>query len=139
MPNPLPIRPRRARTDLAAAAAGVTIAGERPNPTLNAGVMQWDPRAASRGDGIADQPVYASVQMQELIERGGKRDARLQQAHATADAADADLADAQRRVLRPLAPRIPRSTAKARCRSTSSTSTAHRRRAMASTSATSRT
>ncbi|WP_051362426.1 TolC family protein [Solimonas soli] len=88
----------RARTATGAAQAGVTIAGERPNPTLNAGVTQWDPRAKSRGDGIAEQPLYASVQLQQLIERGGKRDARLRQAHAAADAADADLADLQRRV-----------------------------------------
>ncbi|SEQ25709.1 outer membrane protein, cobalt-zinc-cadmium efflux system [Solimonas aquatica] len=87
-----------ARAQLAAAQAGERIAAQRPNPLLNTGITQWDPRARNRGEGLYQQPAYSSVQLQQLIERGGKRQAREQAAQAGSEAAQADLADAQRRL-----------------------------------------
>jgi cobalt-zinc-cadmium efflux system outer membrane protein len=86
-----------ARGLLSGANAGVTIAGERPNPTLNLLANQYDPRGSANVGGVSHTPIFASAQLTQTFERGNKRGARLAVAHAGVEAATADLADAQRR------------------------------------------
>lgn len=86
-----------AQGQLDAANAGVTIAGERPNPTLNLLANQYDPRRSASVGGAAHTPVFASAQVTQTFERGNKRRLRLDAAQASATAATADLADTLRR------------------------------------------
>ncbi len=86
-----------ARGLLQAAMAGVAIAGERPNPTLNLLANQYDPRGSANSGGISHTPVFVTAQITQDFERGHKRDARLAVAHAGVDATASDLADALRR------------------------------------------
>jgi outer membrane protein, heavy metal efflux system len=86
-----------AQGQLDAANAGVTLAGERPNPTLNLLANQYDPRRSANVGGASHTPVFASAQITQTFERGGKRRLRLDAAQASASAATADLADTLRR------------------------------------------
>ncbi len=86
-----------ARQALAIARAGQTIAATRPNPVLSIGGTQIRP-----GGFGAQQPgntIDEVVRIDQPIELGGKRRARMAAAAAGALAADADLDDARRQVL----------------------------------------
>lgn len=75
-----------ARKEHDAAAAGVTQAGVLPNPNLE---LAADNFGNARKRDAGDRTL--SVGLSQLIERGGKRDARLRQAEAVRESAARDL------------------------------------------------
>ena len=82
----------QARAAQAAARAGLDTAGARPNPQLTLGSTNTDPgRAGSRGfwNNWADNV----VRIDQLVERGDKRDLRLTAADRNLSASGADLAN----------------------------------------------
>lgn len=85
-----------ARDALKLAESGVTVAAERPNPTLSVSASQYDPFRTDTQMGVYHTPLFSAAHVDQLIERGGKRDARLKVARLGIGAADADLADAER-------------------------------------------
>ena len=87
---------RAAAQAVDAAAAGIAIAGERPNPNLTLGTSNINPRAGIGGGSLRDKTVDSSVRLDQLVERGGKASHRIAQAEAQWRAARADLADMRR-------------------------------------------
>jgi cobalt-zinc-cadmium efflux system outer membrane protein len=92
---------RAARAALAGAGADVQIAGQAPNPQLTVG-------AGSIGTALGNGPLWRktydqSVRVDQLIERGNKPALRRAAAQAARQAAEADLADAQRRAAQAVA------------------------------------
>ena len=87
---------RAAAQAVDAAAAGIAIAGEKPNPNLTLGTSNINPRAGIGGGPLRDKTVDSSVRLDQLLERGGKAAYRVAQAEAQWRAARADLADTVR-------------------------------------------
>ncbi|NTV09614.1 MAG: TolC family protein [Zoogloea sp.] len=87
-----------ARRNLESAAAGIDIAGARPNATLSLSGTSIDPRHGLSGS-IGEKRIDSVIDIEQPIERGGKRELRLAQADALLSAARADLADATRQQL----------------------------------------
>lgn len=80
------------------------IAGYKPNPTLQVAGEQfpvWSPTASSypryfsTNPDVGAEPTW-TAQMTKLIERGGKRESRVEQAEAQIDTAKAQILDAFR-------------------------------------------
>ncbi len=79
----------QARAAVAGARAGIDMAGARPNPTLTASVTSINP---SRNSGAAwDRPMDSVLRVDQLFERGDKRDLRLRAADRNLSATGADL------------------------------------------------
>jgi len=87
-----------------ASRAARLIAGYKPNPTVQFGAEQFPfassvpnsvPRFWSSNTEAAAQPTY-TVQFTKTIERGGKRELRVQQADANIEAAEYMVADTMR-------------------------------------------
>jgi cobalt-zinc-cadmium efflux system outer membrane protein len=87
-----------------ASKAARLIAGYKPNPTVQVGAEQFPfaspahdsvPRFFSSNSEAAAQPTY-TVQFTKTIERGGKRELRVQQADANVEAAEFQVADTLR-------------------------------------------
>jgi cobalt-zinc-cadmium efflux system outer membrane protein len=86
-----------AQTAVEQAAADTVTAGERPNATLAYSTSKINP-AGNNGPGtLWDKSFDTIVSVNQPFERGGKRQHRLDQADANADAAHADYADTLRR------------------------------------------
>jgi cobalt-zinc-cadmium efflux system outer membrane protein len=92
------------RYQLDAAKALRLIAGYKPNPTVQVGAEQFPfaspagssvPRFASTDQNAAAQPTY-TVQFTKVIERGGKREFRIEGADATVQAAEFQILDTLR-------------------------------------------
>ena len=82
----------QARAGQAAARAGIDIAGARPNPQLTLGSTSTDPgRPGSRG--FWNSWTDNVVRIDQLVERGDKRDLRLAAADRNLSASSADLAN----------------------------------------------
>lgn len=82
----------QARAGQAAARAGIDIAGARPNPQLTLGSTSTDPgRPGSRG--FWNSWTDNVVRIDQLVERGDKRDLRLAAADLNLSASGADLAN----------------------------------------------
>ena len=82
----------QARAAQAAARAGIDMAGARPNPQLTLGSTSTDPgRAGSRG--FWNSWTDNTVRVDQLFERGNKRDLRLAAADLNLSASGADLAN----------------------------------------------
>lgn len=86
---------RAARAALAGAAADVQVAGQGPNPQLTVGAGSVG-RSLGAGS-VWNKTFDHSVRVDQLIERGNKPALRQGAAQAAQQAAQADLADAQRR------------------------------------------
>jgi len=83
-----------ARRALDVAASGVIIAGARPNPTVSA---EWTSTTPSSGLGAVRNKQFDSVlHVDQLVERGGKRELRIATADALVQAARRDLAEVRR-------------------------------------------
>ena len=83
---------QQARAAQAAARAGIDMAGARPNPQLTLGSTSTDPgRAGSRG--FWNSWTDNTVRVDQLFERGNKRDLRLAAADLNLSASGADLAN----------------------------------------------
>ena len=79
----------QARAAVSGAKAGIDMAGARPNPTLTASVSSINP---SRNNGAAwDRPMDSVLRVDQLLERGDKRDLRLRAADRNLSATGADL------------------------------------------------
>lgn len=82
---------RVARRTVEAVQADVLTAGARANPTLGFGVSAINPSAGIGAGTLRDKTIDSFVRMDQLIERGGKRDLRIGTAKNLAQAAQADL------------------------------------------------
>lgn len=83
---------QQARAAQAAARAGIDMAGARPNPQLTLGSTSTDPgKAGSRG--FWNSWTDNTVRVDQLFERGNKRDLRLAAADLNLSASGADLAN----------------------------------------------
>jgi len=90
---------RLARRALEGAQANTVTAGARPNPNLSLGVSQINPQVGVGGGPYRDKTVDSSVRLDQLIERGDKRELRITQAQRSEAAASQDYADALRQQL----------------------------------------
>ena len=85
-----------AQRALEAAQAGVTIAGQAPNPTVSYSNANISPMLGVGGGRLADKRFDQFLGVSQLIERGDKRELRRGGAEAALTAAGADLADTRR-------------------------------------------
>jgi len=90
---------RLARRALEGAQANTVSAGARPNPNLSLGVSQINPQVGVGGGPYRDKTVDSSVRLDQLIERGDKRELRIAQARRSEAAASQDYADVLRQQL----------------------------------------
>ncbi|WP_284189937.1 TolC family protein, partial [Zoogloea oryzae] len=80
----------QARAAVAGARAGIDIAGARPNPIVTASVTSINPTRSGNG-GYWDRPVDNVLRVDQMIERGDKRDLRLAAAERNLAATGLDL------------------------------------------------
>jgi len=85
-----------ARRAVEAAGAGTLTAGARPNPTLSLGVEAINPTAGVGSGPLRDKTVDSSVRIDQVIERGDRRELRLAGAKSLESASAEDLSEAQR-------------------------------------------
>ncbi|MBZ0093381.1 MAG: TolC family protein [Sulfuricellaceae bacterium] len=76
--------------------AATTIAAAAPNPTLTVQSTSINPRAGIGAGGLRNKTVDNVIRVDQLIERGGKREFRKENAFSLAEAARSDLHDARR-------------------------------------------
>src|SRR3954454_11831798 len=85
-----------AQRALDVASSGVLLAGAVPNPTLSAGVSSINPSRGIGGGRLQDRQVDSVLHVDQLVERGGKRDLRIATAGAQVEAARRDLGEVRR-------------------------------------------
>ena len=85
-----------ARRAVEAAGAGTLAAGARPNPTLSLGVSAINPAQGVGGGPLRDKFIDSSVRIDQVIERGDRRELRLTTARSLESASTEDLSDARR-------------------------------------------
>ncbi|MBS1188348.1 MAG: Outer rane efflux protein [Rhodocyclaceae bacterium] len=90
---------RLARTAVAGAEADVRAAGQAPNPQVSLNTLSISPWSGYGAGGWKDKKMDTQLRLDQLIERGGKRDLRVKGAEARLDAARRDLDDAGRQQL----------------------------------------
>jgi cobalt-zinc-cadmium efflux system outer membrane protein len=84
---------RLALQSLRAAQADIQIAGQRPNPTLSTGVGQYSTTVGAGAGSLFDKQVDWLARLDQPIERGNKRDLRVQAASQSLRAAGWSAAD----------------------------------------------
>jgi len=92
-----------ARRAVEAAEASTLTAGARPNPNLGLGIGSINPQVGVGGGGLRDKIIDSSIRVDQLVERGNKRELRVSTAKKLEAASGEDLADMlrqQRLVLR---------------------------------------
>src|SRR5215470_14989210 len=87
---------RAARRAVEAAGAGTLTAGARPNPTLSLGVSSINLKEGVGSGSLSEKIVDSNVRIDQVIERGDKRELRLANARSLESASNADLSEAQR-------------------------------------------
>lgn len=92
-----------ARRNVALAGAQVTIAGARPNPTVSFNQSSFSPSAGIGAGGPHEKRLDTTARIDQLIERGGKRELRLGSAQAGQRAARLDAIEVLRSQLATLA------------------------------------
>ena len=80
------------------AKAATVIASASPNPTLTIQTFNINPRAGIGVGGPRSKTVDSTVRIDQLIERGDKRELRMENASLLQDAARNDLHDARRQL-----------------------------------------
>ncbi|MBA5637702.1 TolC family protein [Duganella sp. LX20W] len=90
---------RLATLDAASADAAVTIAGAAPNPTLTLQSFNINPNAGVGAGSLRNKTVDSAIRVDQLIERGGKRQLRVANAGSLATASAQDALDMRRQVL----------------------------------------
>lgn len=85
-----------ARAALASAQASILVANAPPNPTL--AISTSSINLAGKGGSLWRRPMDTVVAFNQLIERGGKRELRRDNAQSSAIAADEDLKDLHRQL-----------------------------------------
>jgi cobalt-zinc-cadmium efflux system outer membrane protein len=88
-----------ARAAVSGAAADVRTAGQLPNPDLSLNVLSISPGSGFGAGGLKDKKMDSQLRVDQLIERGGKRDLRIKGAEARLAAAGLDLDDTARQQL----------------------------------------
>jgi outer membrane protein, heavy metal efflux system len=88
-----------ARRAVEAAQANTLAAGAPPNPTLSLGVSAFNPAAGIGPGAYRDKTVDSAVRLDQLIERGDKRELRIANARSLESASNEDLSDAYRQQL----------------------------------------
>lgn len=81
---------RRAATGVE---ADVLTAGARPNPNLSFGLSAINPQAGIGPGTLRDKTIDQFIRIDQLIERGGKRELRIDAAKGRASAARSDVAE----------------------------------------------
>jgi len=85
-----------ARRAVEAAGANMLSAGARPNPTLSLGVSAINPTVGVGAGPLRDKMLDSSVRIDQVIERGDRRELRLANAKSLESASSEDLSEAQR-------------------------------------------
>jgi cobalt-zinc-cadmium efflux system outer membrane protein len=80
------------------AKAGVTIADAPPNPTLSIQTANINPHAGIGAGSLRNKTIDTTIRIDQLIERGGKRESRREAATHQEGAARAERDDAVRQV-----------------------------------------
>ena len=89
---------RQAELAVEGAQANVTIAGAAPNPVLTLQSFNINPNAGVGAGSLRSKTVDSAVRVDQLIERGGKRALRVENADLLASASADDARDTQRQV-----------------------------------------
>jgi cobalt-zinc-cadmium efflux system outer membrane protein len=93
-----------AKRMLESAQAGAVIAAQKPNPVLSIGVSNFNLNRNQNqgntnpngGNGLVDKTLNSSVQINQLLERGNKRELRMAAAEEAIKASNYDLKDTRR-------------------------------------------
>lgn len=88
-----------ARTAVSGAAADLKVAGQSPNPDISLNALSISPSEGFGGGHLKDKKMDTQLRIDQLIERGGKRDLRIKGATARLNAAQYDLDDTARQQL----------------------------------------
>ena len=84
------------KTAVRAAEADLVTAGQAPNPQLSLNVASISPNEGFGAGGLRDKKMDSILRLEQLIERGGKRELRAQSAAAKQEASQHDLDDTRR-------------------------------------------
>ncbi len=87
---------RVAEAAVSGAAADVRVAGQRPNPDVSINVLSISPWSGFGAGSLKDKKMDSQFRIDQLIERGGKRDLRVKGAESRLDAARFDMDDVAR-------------------------------------------
>ncbi|HYT14860.1 MAG TPA: TolC family protein [Burkholderiales bacterium] len=87
---------RAARRGVEAAQAITLSAGARPNPMLSLGVAQINPSAGVGAGPFRDKTVDSSIRVDQVLERGDRRELRVATAKRLESASTEDLSDTYR-------------------------------------------
>ncbi|NJD26414.1 MAG: TolC family protein [Betaproteobacteria bacterium] len=87
---------RLAETAVAGASADVSIAGQRPNPEISLNTLSISPSEGFGAGPLKDKKMDSILRVEQVVERGGKRDLRLRGAEARLAAARLELDAATR-------------------------------------------
>lgn len=90
---------RLSQAALAGAVADVKVAGQRPNPDLSLNTLSISPWSGYGGGGWKDKKMDSQLRLDQLVERGGKRELRIKGAESRLDAARFDVDDTARQQL----------------------------------------
>lgn len=90
---------RLGQAAVAGAAADVTTAGQIPNPDVSLNMLSISPWSGYGAGPWKDKKMDTQLRLDQLIERGSKRELRVKSAAARLDAARFDLDDAARQQL----------------------------------------
>lgn len=90
---------RLAEAAVAGAIADVQAAGQRPNPTASMNVLSISPWSGYRDGGWKDKKMDTQLRVDQVFERGDKRELRKKGAEARLDAARRDFDDIGRQQL----------------------------------------
>ncbi|NTV71829.1 MAG: TolC family protein [Azonexaceae bacterium] len=85
-----------AQAVVAGAAADVRVAGQRPNPDVSLNVLSISPWSGFGAGSLKDKKMDSQFRIDQLIERGGKRDLRVKGAESRLDAARFEMDDVAR-------------------------------------------
>ena len=85
-----------ARRAVEAAQAATLTASARPNPNLSLGVGSVNPQVGVGAGGLRDKVIDSSIRIDQLVERGNKRELRVSTAKQFEAASGEDLADTLR-------------------------------------------
>ncbi|HEV7815971.1 MAG TPA: TolC family protein, partial [Janthinobacterium sp.] len=89
---------RLAALGVAGASANSSIAGAAPNPLLTLQSMNINPGAGVGSGSLRSKTVDSAVRIDQLIERGGKRGLRIDQAAHLEEASRHDMHDTRRQL-----------------------------------------
>lgn len=88
-----------AQAAVTGAAADVRVAGQRPNPDVSLNVLSISPWSGYGAGGWSEKKLDTVLRIDQLVERGGKRDLRVKGAESRLEASRFDLDDTARQQL----------------------------------------